>query len=59
MKTSHLSLALIATLAFAACHRGGPAGIAHRLVGDDNQELRQAFNADVDKVRVIMLVAPS
>jgi hypothetical protein len=59
MKTSRLPVALIATLAFATCHREHTPAIAHKLVGDDNQELRRAFNADVDKVRVIMLVSPS
>lgn len=59
MTRSSLSVALLATLAIAACHRENTPAIAHKLVGDDNQELRRAFNADVDKVRVIMLVSPS
>ena len=60
MKRSRLPVALLATLAVAAaCHREHAPAIAHKLIGDDNQELRQAFNADADKVRVIMLVSPS
>jgi len=59
MKRSLFPVALLATLAFAACHRERTPAIAHQLVGADNQELRQAFNADIDKVRVIMLVSPS
>ena len=56
----NLSVVLgLALLAAAGCHRQPQPGIAHKAVGDDNQVLREAFNADVDKVRVIMLVSPS
>lgn len=47
---------LIAVAALAACHHRELAG--HRPVGDGNRGLRAAFDADVDKVRVVMLVAP-
>jgi hypothetical protein len=59
MKRSILAPALLAALALTACHREHTPAIPHTAVGDDNQELRRAFNADVDKVRVIMLVSPS
>jgi hypothetical protein len=59
MKRSSFVAALLIALATAACHRQTPPAIAHKLVGEDNSELRLAFNADVDKVRVIMLVSPS
>jgi hypothetical protein len=49
----------LALLAAAGCHRQPQPGIAHKAVGDDNQAVREAFNADVDKVRVVMLVSPS
>lgn len=57
-RNSSVVLAL-ALFAAAGCHRQSRPAIAHRAVGDDNQALREAFNADVDKVRVIMLVSPS
>jgi hypothetical protein len=59
MKRSPLIAALFLALVATACHRQSSSAIAHRLVGDDSAELRTAFNADVDKVRVIMLVSPS
>ena len=59
MRRAALLAALMATVAVAACHRDRAPAIAYLAVGDDNQELRRAFNADVDKVRVIMLVSPS
>jgi hypothetical protein len=58
MRRAAVSL-LLAAVALAGCHRESALAIAYRAVGDDNQALRQAFNDDVDKVRVIMLVAPS
>ena len=54
-----LRTSLLLIVALAACHRERAAGIAYQSVGDDNRELRRAFNADVAFVRVIMLVAPS
>jgi hypothetical protein len=59
MKRSTFVIVLMAMFAVAACHREHAPAIAHQTVGVDNQELRQAFNADVDKVRVLMLVSPS
>jgi hypothetical protein len=52
-------LAALALVALGACHREHAAAISYKAVGEDNSELRRAFNADVDKVRVVMLVAPS
>jgi len=51
--------ALLATLALWACHREHPPAIAYQRVGAEAEELRRAFNADVDKVRVVLLVSPS
>ena len=59
MKRATSVVSLLALLAVAACHREHVPAIAHKPVGDDNQALRAAFNADVDKTRVIMLVSPS
>jgi hypothetical protein len=59
MKRRLLPLLVLFALGFATCHRERTAPIAHQLVGEDNQALRLAFNADVDKVRVIMLLSPS
>ena len=59
MKRSLSIVSALALLAVAACHREHTPAIPHRAVGDDNQALREAFNADIDKVRVIMLVSPS
>jgi hypothetical protein len=59
MKRSGLVGSMLAILAVAGCHREPASAIPHQAVGDDNQALRAAFNADVDKVRVIMLVSPS
>jgi hypothetical protein len=59
MKRTISVVAALAVLAVTACHRQHTPAIAHRAVGEDNQALREAFNADIDKVRVIMLVAPS
>ena len=50
---------LLAALALAACHRALPSPIPYRAVGDESRALREAFNGDVDKVRVVMLVSPS
>jgi hypothetical protein len=59
MKRSTYAFGLLAAFAVAACQREHAPAIPHKAVGDDNQELRQAFNADVDKVRILMLVSPS
>lgn len=45
----------VAIVLVAGCHRDG----SYARVSGDNHELRQAFNGDDDKVRVIMLVSPS
>lgn len=58
MRRAIVSFLLVA-VALAGCHRDRAPAAAYHGVGDDNQVLRQAFNDDVDKVRVIMLVAPS
>ncbi len=48
-----LSLALTAGMALQA------AGAGHVTIGKDAEPLRATFNADVGKVRVVMLVSPT
>ncbi len=45
-------------LLLAACEPGGPMS-THRSIGRDGNPLREAFNADYGKVRVLMLVSPT
>jgi hypothetical protein len=55
-----LRLVLLLLCAVAGCHHQralGPAGVVP--ISADNHELRDAFDADADKVRVLMLVSPS
>ena len=47
-----------ATLWVMACTPSGPSS-PYRVITADGEPLRSAFNANVGKVRVIMLVAPS
>jgi hypothetical protein len=53
-----LGLAFLVLMA-AGCQRPATPAIAHQQVGEENRALRDAFNADVDKVRVLMILAPS
>jgi hypothetical protein len=43
---------------FAACHLHGRRH-PHDPIGTDAAAVRDAFNADIGKVRVLMLVAPT
>lgn len=52
-----MAVAVSAAFAWASASRVGPADYT-RLDGDA-EPLRSAFNADVAKVRVLMLVAPT
>ena len=47
-----------ATLWLAACAPKGPSS-PYRVITPEGEPLRSAFNANVGKVRVIMLVAPT
>ena len=49
---------IAATLWLAACAPSGPSS-PYRVITADGEPLRGMFNANVGKVRVIMLVAPS
>lgn len=48
------ALPLAAMLAF-----GAPETADYERIGADAEPLRSAFNADVGKVRILMLVAPT
>jgi hypothetical protein len=62
IRRRRLSFRVLAVLccgsAAAACAPHGPPS-PHAVLGADAEPLRSAFNADVGKVRVIMLVAPT
>jgi hypothetical protein len=45
-------------LLLAACEPGGPIA-EHRSIDRTRNPLREAFNADYGKVRVLMLVSPT
>ncbi len=45
-------------LLLAACEPGGPMS-THRSIGRTENPLREAFNTDYGKVRVLMLVSPT
>jgi hypothetical protein len=47
-----------ATLATLACVPNG-ASSPHQAIGTNAEALRAAFNANVGKVRVVMLVSPT
>jgi hypothetical protein len=50
----------IALLAIGACRAKGPGPIAsHQRLDANASALRDAFNADYGKVRVVMLVSPT
>jgi hypothetical protein len=55
-QTRILLLALLALI--AACRIHGKEQ-PHRPIGEDAAQLRASFNADLGKVRVLMLVAPT
>lgn len=59
MRQSMFVATALALLAVSGCHRDLARPAPYRAVGVDNRALREAFNADVDKVRVVMLVSPS
>jgi len=58
MKVSRLVLASVASGVMSSCApQGSPA--SYQAIRPDAEPLRAAFNANVGKVRVIMLVAPT
>jgi hypothetical protein len=58
MRVGRVILAAFASGVMSACApQGSPAG--YRALGPSAEPLRTAFNANVGKVRVIMLVAPT
>ncbi len=57
MRRRATTLALVA-LALVACRPEGKPQ-PFRALGTDGEALRAAFNADIGKVRAVMLVAPT
>lgn len=53
---AHLAFPLF--LGLVACKAGGPES-PYRTLDDNATALRDRFNADVGKTRVVMLVAPT
>jgi hypothetical protein len=51
-------LVVLLFFALAACQHQR-ARLSVTTISADNHELRDAFDADADKVRIIMLVSPS
>lgn len=58
MKRSVLILATVCVISTTACTRFGPTRV-YEVVGSSPSAVRAAFNADVGKVRVLMLVSPT
>jgi mercuric ion transport protein len=58
LRVAIVAWVIAATLWLAACAPSGPAS-PYRVITADGEPLRGMFNANVGKVRVIMLVAPS
>jgi hypothetical protein len=61
MKQARLSLVILAVAvaaALGACKAGGPES-PFQILDSNATSLRERFNTDAGKVRVIMLVAPS
>jgi hypothetical protein len=58
MNARNLFWMLLGLVVLAGCRDKGPSA-SHAQLTDGSEPLRAAFNADVGKVRVLMLVAPS
>jgi hypothetical protein len=58
MKRVQVALAGVLTFFAGACMPKGPPS-SYRVLGATAAPLRAAFNADIGKVRIIMLVAPT
>jgi len=58
MRHTRLLLPLCFALLAASCKPSGPAA-PYEVLDADASALRERFNADAGKVRVVMLVAPS
>ena len=52
-------LALVWLVALVACKARGEPAAAFSSLGADAQALREAFNADAGKVRLVVLVSPT
>ena len=57
-RTLIISAALAVAAVAVSCKAGGPES-PYTALGADANALRAKFNADVGKVRVVMLVAPT
>jgi hypothetical protein len=58
MNVKNLLWMLLGIAVLAGCRDKGPSA-SHAQLTDGSEPLRAAFNADVGKVRVLMLVAPT
>jgi len=58
MRARIVSAVCLMALLVMACHVKGERS-EHKLVGSSGEVLRAAFNDDVGKVRVLLLVAPT
>jgi hypothetical protein len=58
MKLRHMMKVVLALSSLASCREKGPA-VGYERLGAHEQSLRTAFNADVGKARVVMLVSPT
>jgi hypothetical protein len=53
------AVVVFALFAVAGCHRDLARPAGYTRISADNHELRDAFDDDADKVRIIMIVSPS
>lgn len=58
VRRDRVAAALLAVVTVMGCVGRGPVS-AHSVLNADAEPLRDAFNADSGKVRIIMLVAPT
>jgi hypothetical protein len=58
MKANHLRVAALFWSSLVSCQLTAPIS-PHSNLDADSEPLRAAFNADVGKVRVLMLVSPT
>ena len=58
MRARTLWLVLAVAVLAIACHVKGKRS-EHELVGSHGEVLRAAFNRDIDKTRLLILVAPT
>lgn len=58
MRASVAAAAILSLLGVTACHHLGTE-TPYVVVGDTSAAVKAAFNADVGKVRVVMIVSPT